>query len=151
MKSDGEVIGLVVIVTLAVFISIAFAFWIQGNPFLNTGIDIVVIAHSIDPTSNGWRIWLMVGNKGSQTASIEYILLNDRVCSVTVNVTRGNSTETHVVPGEPIPLEPGESVELSFNTNDLKECSVTITHGVYLKITLRTSQGRDFFREFTVP
>jgi len=150
LLGDGEVIGLAVLVSLTVAISIAFVYWVMGSPVLDTRIDIVVIAHSVDWNGSEWRIWLLVGNKGSRSAGIQYILLNDRVCNVNVSVTRGGMVEYYTLPSETIPLEPGEQVEIVFYKSSVGGCNVIVDHGVRLKITLKTSEGRDFFREINV-
>ncbi|MEL9909516.1 MAG: hypothetical protein QXP97_02210 [Desulfurococcus sp.] len=151
MLGDGEVIGIVVLIAVTIVVSMAFVFWIQGNPAMDTGIDIVVIAHSVNYTGDGWRIWLLVGNKGSRTADIEYLLLNNRVCNIDVNVTRSGMVEHYTLPGQPVPIEPGESIEITFHTGNIKGCDITVSPGLHLGLTLRTSQGRDYYREITIP
>jgi hypothetical protein len=39
MLGDGEVIGIVVLIAVTIVVSMAFVFWIQGNPAMDTGID----------------------------------------------------------------------------------------------------------------
>ncbi|MGC8953595.1 hypothetical protein [Desulfurococcus amylolyticus] len=151
MLSDGEVIGIAVLIAVTIVVSIAYVFWIQGNPFMDTGIDIVVIAHSVNYTGDGWRIWLLIGNHGSRTADIEYLLLNNRVCNIDVNVTRNRVIEHYTLPGQPVPIEPGESIEMVFHTANIKGCDITVSPGLHLRLTLRTSQGRDYYREIIIP
>jgi hypothetical protein len=143
MKAISPVIATVIIVAVAIAISIAVALWLTGIVGGFTAVENLQItyAYAEQRTGGGWRITLRVENKGTGTATIDQVFVNNRPHNDVV--VRIDEDTTRPLPES---INPGDGRTIIINLP-----STGFTSGQQVEIKLHTASGKEYPKMVTLP
>ncbi|MFZ8790874.1 MAG: DUF4352 domain-containing protein [Thermosphaera aggregans] len=145
MKAISPVIATVIIVAVAIAISIAVALWLTGIVGGFTTVENLQITYAFaEKTDDGWQIRLRVENKGTGTATIDEIFINNRPhqqarAEVYVNNTNKTGNIT-------ISISAGDSEEIIIYLP-----STGFSSGQQVEVKLHTASGKEYPKMVTLP
>ena len=146
MKAISPVIATVIIVAVAIAISIAVALWLTGIVGGFTTVENLQITYAYaEKLDDGrWNITLKVENKGTGTATIDEIFINNRPhqqarAEVYVNNTNKTGNIT-------IPISAGGSEEIIIYLP-----STGFSSGQQVEVKLHTASGKEYPKMVTLP
>jgi FlaG/FlaF family flagellin (archaellin) len=139
MKAISPVIATVIIVAVAIAISIAVALWLTGIVGGFTAVENLQItyAHAEKLTTGDWKITLRVENKGTGTATIEQVFVNNMPIDYTIrqlNITL------------PVSINPGQSRGM-----EITLASGYFTSGQQVEVKLYSATGKEYPKMVTLP
>ena len=147
MKAISPVIATVIIVAVAIAISIAVALWLTGIVGGFTTVENLQItyAYAEKKGDDGWEIKLRVENKGTGTATIDEVFINNKPSSQITNATVkvGNDTFN---PNVGSSIEPGRSIEMTITLP-----SGPFSSGQQVEVKLHTASGKEYPKMVTLP
>jgi len=145
VKAISPVIATVIIVAVAIAISIAVALWLTGIVGGFTTVENLQITYAFaEKTDDGWQIRLRVENKGTGTATIDEIFINNRPhqqarAEVYVNNTNKTGNIT-------ISISAGDSEEIIIYLP-----SKGFSSGQQVEVKLHTASGKEYPKMVTLP
>jgi FlaG/FlaF family flagellin (archaellin) len=145
VKAISPVIATVIIVAVAIAISIAVALWLTGIVGGFTTVENLQITYAFaEKTDDGWQIRLRVENKGTGTATIDEIFINNRPhqqarAEVYVNNTNKTGNIT-------ISISAGDSEEIIIYLP-----STGFSSGQQVEVKLHTASGKEYPKMVTLP
>ena len=137
-KAISPVISTIVIVSVAIAMSIAVAYWMMGITGSFTRFERLDVTSAYATVDGNFTIKLKVKNSGSASATIDLILINGRPTADYTNVTVTNLLTT---------LEPGKSVD---GTITLPKDG-TFVSGMGVELVLQTAAGRQYPKTIQLP
>lgn len=140
MKAISPVIATVIIVAVAIAISIAVALWLTGIVGGFTSVENLQITYAYaEKTNEGWSIQLKVENKGTGTATIDEVFINNKplnqITNATIDITLPKS------------IDPGQSQSITINLPSTGGFS----SGQQVEIKLHTASGKEYPKMVTLP
>lgn len=138
MKAISPVIATVIIVAVAIAISIAVALWISGvvgGMTRTERLDITYANAEWDEVNSNWIITLEIYNRGSTTATIDRILINNKDFSGSAN------------PSVPITINAGQSTTITITISPADG----FNHGQNIQIIVHTATGGQYPAQVTLP
>ncbi|MEM1930178.1 MAG: archaellin/type IV pilin N-terminal domain-containing protein [Thermofilaceae archaeon] len=165
-RAISPVIATVIIVAVTIAVAIAVAFWMTGIIGLFTGFEQLQITSIIDRNApqNNRGIFVTVRNTGTSTATIIDVYINGRPCftglpapACTVTGQRQGGTPVQLGgPNNPVPIAPGETVNLVIQITNPGNFGANIGPGVSLEVKLLTASGKEYpklivLQEYTPP
>jgi len=138
-KAISPVISTIVIVSVAIAMSIAVAYWMMGITGSFTRFERLDItsAYAVSETGN-FTIKIKIKNSGSASATIDLILINGRPTADYADITVTNLLTT---------LAPGEDVDGSI----VLPKDGTFISGMGVEIVLQTAAGRQYPKTVQLP
>jgi uncharacterized protein YxeA len=145
MKAISPVIATVIIVAVAIAISIAVALWLTGIVGGFTTVENLQITYAYaEKTDEGWSIQLKVENKGTGTATIDEVFINNMPHQqATAQVFVGNINKTGNIT---ISINPGDGVSIT-----IKLPGGRFSSGQQVEIKLHTASGKEYPKMVTLP
>ncbi|MEM4853754.1 MAG: archaellin/type IV pilin N-terminal domain-containing protein [Thermofilum sp.] len=155
-RAISPVIATVIIVAVTIAVAIAVAFWMTGIIGLFTGFEQLQITSIVDiedqqnPQNSG--IHVTVRNTGTSTATITDVYINGRPCftglpapACTVTGQRQGGTPVQLGgPNNPVPIAPGETVNLVIQITNPGNFGANIGPGVSVEVKLLTASGKEY-------
>lgn len=146
-KAVSPVISTIIIVSVAIVMSIAVAYWMLGLSGTFTRYEKIEFqaAYAIsNPSDGGWNVTLTIKNTGSSPATLTNLLIN----GVPYNSTKGVyvywPTSRSVVPGKT------ETIRVRISPNaDLLTCNAT--SGITIELMLQTAAGYQYPKTIVLP
>lgn len=137
-KAISPVISTIVIVSVAIAMSIAVAYWMMGITGSFTRFERLDITSAYAVVDGNFTLKLKVKNSGSASATIDLILVNGRPTADYAGVVVTNLLTT---------LEPGKTVDGSITLPK----DGTFVSGMGVEIVLQTAAGRQYPKTVQLP
>jgi len=144
MKAISPVIATVIIVAVAIAISIAVALWLTGIVGGFTTVENLQITYAYaEKITDDWRITLRVENKGTGTATIDEVFINNRPIERTnITIRRPDNTSSPM----PASIDPGQSLSIEITLT-----GPGFTSGQQVEVKLHTASGKEYPKMVTLP
>ena len=134
-KAVSPVISTIIIVSVAIVMSIAVAYWMLGLGSSFTRFEKLEIRSAY--TDGDFTVHLDVKNTGSAALTIDQVFLNGRPADSYNNVT---------VSWDSVNLEPGQDTTGTISLSEEEWSS-----GMSIEVTIKTAAGREYPKTVVLP
>ena len=143
-KAVSPVIATIIIVSVAIVMSIAVAYWMLGLGSSFTRFEKLEFSSAyVEDVSGNYFVHIKIKNTGSAALTIDSILLNGKP----VDAYAVNGSDTVVVSWVSQTLEPGQQTD---GTIQLTK-GIKWTSGMSVEVTIHTTSGRDYPKVVVLP
>ncbi len=153
-KGVSPVISTIIIVSVAIVMSIAVAYWMLGIGASFTRFEKLEFTSpytEMDPDGKYFTVFITVKNTGSASFSVEQVLLNGKPPEA-YDVTIGKETVSTVTTNfTGVMLEPGQKTTGTISLRKGKVWGYDWMSGMTIEITILTSSGREYPKMITLP
>ncbi|MCS7386126.1 MAG: DUF4352 domain-containing protein [archaeon GB-1867-005] len=180
-KGISPVIATVIIVSVAIAIAVAVAFWMTGITGLFTRYEKIEVTNAYavwNDTDGPWLVVLQLRNSGSDTATIDDILINVKPSSAYTGVIKillykgsnGKTSPTYVKGNNFIDYYPGgdqnnwddinfQNEQVTINAGEEKTIAIIIdipdesgfAHGQSVEFKVHTVAGKEYPKTVVLP
>ncbi|MCC5990022.1 MAG: hypothetical protein LM558_00735 [Thermosphaera sp.] len=144
MRALSPLIATVILVSVAIAVSIAFALWASNMVSVESSRDLEIISSYSNPVEGGWNVTAIAKNIGTRPTSIVRIMVNHRVCDIMVEFEGARGRASHPAGNMDYYIAPGERVALYFTLRSQESCGILFTPGQMVEITIATSTGMEY-------
>ncbi|WP_448577392.1 hypothetical protein [Thermosphaera sp.] len=144
MRALSPLIATVILVSVAIAVSVAFALWASNIASVESSRDLEIISSYNEPVGDGWNVTVIVKNIGTKPTSIIRVMINHRVCDITVEFQGQRGRALYPAGDAEYYLAPGEQVVLKFKLKSQESCNMFFTPGQMVEITILTSTGMEY-------
>jgi len=140
----SPLIATVILVSVAVAVSAAFALWASNMVSVESSRDLEIISSYNSPVEGGWNVTVIAKNIGTRPTSIVRVMVNHRVCDIMVVFEGARGRASFPAEATDYYVAPGERVVLYFTLRSGESCGILFTPGQMVEITIVTSTGMEY-------
>ncbi|QOR94070.1 hypothetical protein IMZ38_05370 [Thermosphaera chiliense] len=144
MRALSPLIATVILVSVAIAVSMAFALWASNIVSVESNRDLEIISSYNEPAGDGWSVTVIVKNIGTRSTSITRVMINHRVCDIIVEFDGPRGRASYPAGEAGYYLAPGEQAVLKFKLKSQESCNMFFTPGQMVEITILTSTGMEY-------
>jgi len=141
-RALSPLIATVILVSVAIVVAIASAFWMGGIAGVYTRFEKVEVSscYVVKEANGNYTVTVIMKNSGSEDATISYVLINGKP----VDQYGNNMTSTVPIHGLTVAMGQSETLRISITAG-------TFSAGTTLDIKLHSAAGKDYPQMLSLP